>query len=213
MLSARHGCTVSAYPPSRSVNRSCCRRNSSPLIAPVFSSFSSSVLWFFGPSLHHRYAASSLLRPLLTSPRLSPRRSPQVRCRICPLAPPGSTTCVLMTFGLRCSQPACRPQSASLPVRVPTVEGLLPASFSFTSRLRLAVHYGCRHRLRLAPFIQQDSAHAGHTGADFSLQHRDSSRWFLRNAALYYQTLESSQAATSFRQRCGAANPGCKPAF
>lgn len=52
-----------------------------------------------------------------------------------------------------------------LPVRVPTVEGLLPGSFSFTSRLRLAVRYGCRHRLRLAPFIQQDSAHAGHTGA------------------------------------------------
>ena len=25
--------------------------------------------------------------------------------------------------------------------------------------------YGCRHRLRLAPFIQQDAAHAGHTGA------------------------------------------------
>ena len=61
--------------------------------------------------------------------------------------------------------PACRPHPASLPVRVPTVEGLLPASFSFTSRLRLAVRYGCHHRLRLAPFIQLDSAHAGHTGA------------------------------------------------
>jgi hypothetical protein len=54
---------------------------------------------------------------------------------------------------------------ASLPVRVPTVEGFLSASFSFTSRLRLAVRYGCHHRLRLAPFIQLDSAHAGHTGA------------------------------------------------
>jgi hypothetical protein len=42
---------------------------------------------------------------------------------------------------------------------------LLPASFSFTSRLRLAVRYGYRHRFRLAPFIQLDSAHAGHTGA------------------------------------------------
>ena len=70
-----------------------------------------------------------------------------------------------MTFGLRCGSPACRPHPASLPVRVPTVEGLLHAAFSFTSRLRLAFHYGCRHRLRLAPFIQQDSAHAGHTGA------------------------------------------------
>ena len=32
--------------------------------------------------------------------------------------------------------PACRPHPASLPVRVPAVEGLPPASFSFTSRLR-----------------------------------------------------------------------------
>jgi len=122
------------------------RRSSVPSLAP-----------FFGSSALRSTAvtaASSLLRPLLTSPRLSPQRSPQVRCRICSLAPPGSTRCVLMTFGLRCSQPACRPHLASLPVRIPTVEGLLPASFSFTSRLRLAVHYGCRHRLRLAPFIQ-----------------------------------------------------------
>src|SRR5450631_1558137 len=44
-----------------------------------------------------------------------------------------------MTIGLRCCQPACRPHPASLPVRVPTVESLLSASFSFTSRLRLAV--------------------------------------------------------------------------
>src|SRR5450631_4337694 len=69
-----------------------------------------------------------------------------------------------MTIGLCCCSPACRPHQASLPVRVPTVEGLLHASFSFTSRLRLAFRYGCRHRLRLAPFIQLDSAHAGHTG-------------------------------------------------
>src|SRR5450631_4325691 len=70
-----------------------------------------------------------------------------------------------MTFGFCCSQPACRPRPASLPVRVPTVESLLSASFSFPSRLRLAVRYGYRHRFRLAPFIQLDSAHAGHTGA------------------------------------------------
>jgi hypothetical protein len=36
-----------------------------------------------------------------------------------------------MTFGLRCSGPACRPHPASLPVRVPTVESLPPASFGF----------------------------------------------------------------------------------
>ena len=46
-----------------------------------------------------------------------------------------------MTFGLRRSQPACRPHPASLPVRVPAVEGLLRASFSFTSRLRPALRY------------------------------------------------------------------------
>ena len=130
-----------------------------------FSSLSSSVLWFFGPSLQPRYRPSPLLRPLLTSPPLSARRSPQVRSRICPPVPPGSTRCVLMTLGLRCSQPACRPHPASLPVRVPTVESLVRASFSFASRLRLALPYGCRHRLRLAPLIQLDSAHAGHTGA------------------------------------------------
>ncbi len=77
-----------------------------------------------------------------------------------------------MTFGLRCFQPARRPHPASLPVRVPTVESLLRASFSFTSRLRLAFRYGCRHRLRLAPFIQLDSAHAGHTGTGVFACHR-----------------------------------------
>src|SRR5712672_858835 len=133
------------------------------LLAPPSSSFSSSVPWSFGPSLQLHYQPSSLLRPLLTSPPLSPRRSPQVRRRICPLVPPGSTACVLMILGLRCSAPACRPHPASLPVRVPTVEDLLRASFGFTSRLRLAFRYGCRHRLRLAPLIQLDSAHAGHT--------------------------------------------------
>src|SRR5882757_5690958 len=44
-----------------------------------------------------------------------------------------------MIFGLRCSGTACRPHPASLPVRVPTVESLPSASFSFASRLRLAV--------------------------------------------------------------------------
>ena len=54
--SAHHGCTVSAYWHPRVGNRSCCARNSSPHISPVSSSFSSSVLWFFGPSLHRHYS-------------------------------------------------------------------------------------------------------------------------------------------------------------
>ena len=64
-----------------------------------------------------------------------------------------------MTFGLRCSGPARRPHPASLPVRVPTVEGLPPASFSFASRLRLAVQLrlpssapiGSFHPIRFCP--------------------------------------------------------------
>jgi hypothetical protein len=133
--------------------RSCSARDSGSLLAPASSSFSSSVPWFFGPSLQPHYRPSSLLRPLLTSPPLSGRRSPQVRCRISPLAPTDSTGCVLMIFGLRCSAPACRPHPASLPVRVPTVEGLPAASFSFTSRLRLAV------RLRLPSSVPIGSFH------------------------------------------------------
>ncbi len=72
-----------------------------PLGVP-FSSSSSFVPWSFGPLLRRHYPASSLLRPLLTSPPLSRRRSPQGSCRVCPLAPPGFTLCVLVTFGLRC---------------------------------------------------------------------------------------------------------------
>ena len=87
------------------------------------------------------------------SARFSPRRSPQVRCRICPLAPPGSTACVFMIFGLRCSGPACRPHPASLPVRLPAVESLPSASFSYASRLRLAV------QLRLLSLVPIGSFH------------------------------------------------------
>ena len=93
----------------------------------------------FSPSLHRHYPASSLLWLLLTSHSLSAVRSPRVRCVIFPPAPSGSTPHVLMAFGFRCCSPANRPCQASLPVRVPTVEGLPYASFSFTSRLRLAL--------------------------------------------------------------------------
>jgi hypothetical protein len=60
---------------------------------PAFPSSrsSSSVLSSFGPSLHRRCPASSLLRPLLTSARLATGRSPQVRRCLFPFAPPGST--------------------------------------------------------------------------------------------------------------------------
>jgi hypothetical protein len=89
--------------------------------------------------------ASSLLWPLLTSPRLSAQGSPWVN------ADPVPSRCLalrapLMSVGLRLCSPA-RPRSpASTPVRVPTVEGWPPA----LSRESLAVPtwpfgYGCRH--------------------------------------------------------------------
>src|SRR5258708_3824747 len=88
-----------------------------------------------------------------------------------------------MTFGLRCCQPACRPHQASLPVRVPTVESLLSASFSFTSRLRLAVS------LRLPSSAPVGSFHPtrfcpcwAHWRRLSSLLGRDSSRPSLRGS-------------------------------
>ena len=117
---------------------------------------------FFRPSLHGHYPASSLLRHLLTPPPLSRRRSPQVRCRIFPFAPTGSTRCVSDDF-----------RALLFPASLPPAPGLTAGSCSYGRRfatrflqwLHLAFRYGCRHRLRLAPFIQRDSAHAGHTGA------------------------------------------------
>ena len=83
------------------------------------------------PPGFHR--VSSLLWPLLTSPRLSARRSPWVSaepvpaCRLALRAPS-------MTLGLRLCSPA-RPRSpASLPVRVPTVAGLPAALWVSPSR-------------------------------------------------------------------------------
>ncbi len=75
-----------------------------------------------------------------------------------------------MDFGLRGGQHAYRPYAASLPVCVPTVEGLFPASFRLAARLaprdfRSAVPYGYLHRSRQDRFILLESAHAGHTGA------------------------------------------------
>ena len=54
-------------------------------------------------------AAQRTLRRLLTSSPLSRRRSPQVRCRICPSRRLALLDASPMTIGLRCSQPACRP--------------------------------------------------------------------------------------------------------
>jgi hypothetical protein len=96
----------------------------------------------------------------------------RVRCRISSLAPPGPTGCVLMTFGLRCSEPACRPHPASLPVRIPTVGSFPPTSFGFTSRLpwrtcSTGALCGSATVAVIGPdwllSSKLDSAHAGHT--------------------------------------------------
>ena len=78
-----------------------------------------------------------------------------------------------MDFGLHGGQHAYRPYAASLPVRVPTVKGLFPASFGLAARLaphdfRSAVPYGYLHRSRQDRFILRESAHAGHTGVSAS---------------------------------------------
>src|SRR5437763_12468209 len=74
-----------------------------------------------------------------------------------------------MTFGLRCSGPACRPHPASLPVRVPTVEDLPPPSFTLASRLHLAVRLrlpssapiGSFHPIRFCPCWTHPAAASG----------------------------------------------------
>src|SRR6266496_1834769 len=87
-----------------------------------------------------------------------------------------------MTFGLRCSEPACRPHPASLPVRVPTVESLPPASFSFASRLHLAV------RLRLPSSAPVGSFHPtrfcpcwAHWRASVCWRRAENLMWVLEN--------------------------------
>ena len=149
---------------------------------------------------------SSVQRPLLTSLPLSWKRSPQVRCRICPFAPPGSTWCVLMIFGLRCSESACRPHPASLPVRVPTVESLPPGSFSFTSRLRLAV------RLRLPSSAPIGSFHPirfcpcwAHSGRERGVRPTKLS------GACTHVCGRSRPCERIFGQRIRTAIAGCRP--
>lgn len=90
--------------------------------------------WFFGPLLQPFSRPSSLLRPLLTSARLSTRSSPRVRCMNFRPVPSGSTRCVF-----RCRLDFALPSTliariaASLPVRVPTVVPSLETSFALSA--------------------------------------------------------------------------------
>ena len=77
--------------------------------------------WLFGPSLGGRCSASSLLRPLLTSPlRLRWRRSPRVRRCIFLLVPSDSTSCV-----------SCRYRASLWPASSPPARGLSVGSCSY----------------------------------------------------------------------------------
>ena len=102
--SARHGSTASASAcsPFHSPRRGRTLRPGTPgnLWGACVSRSSSFAPWSFGPLLQRRYPPSSLLWPLLTSPSLSRRSSPQVRCCFCPFIPSGSTSHVWMDFGL-----------------------------------------------------------------------------------------------------------------
>ena len=109
----------------------------------------SAALSFFGPSLGPPFcscAPQTLLRPLLTSPRLSTRGSPRVsawsfRSRLWALQH------AVSDFGLRVCSPTRPRHPASLPICVPSVERLPPA----LSRRPLAeatwrFSYGWRHK-------------------------------------------------------------------
>jgi len=102
--SAGHGSTASASAcsPFRSPSqgKDLAARDSGKPLGRVISRSSSFAPWSFGPLLQRRYPPSSLLWPLLTSPSLSRRSSPQVRCCFFPFIPSGSTSHVWMDFGL-----------------------------------------------------------------------------------------------------------------
>ena len=93
------------------------------LLGACVSRSSSFAPWSFGPLLQRRYPPSSLLWPLLTSPSLSRRSSPQVRCCFFPFIPSGSTSHVSDGHG------------ASLwPASLPPVRGLSADSCSYGQR-------------------------------------------------------------------------------
>ena len=93
------------------------------LLGACVSRSSSFAPWSFGPLLQRRYPPSSLQWPLLTSPSLSRRSPPQVRCCFFPFIPSGSTSHVSDGHG------------ASLwPASLPPVRGLSADSCSYGQR-------------------------------------------------------------------------------
>jgi hypothetical protein len=90
-LSGLPGCTLGPSMASRGSDR-CCRAPSFPDSSRLCQECHLKLgTDSFGPSLHRRSSASSLLWPLLTALALSGPSSPRVRCCIFSTAPPGST--------------------------------------------------------------------------------------------------------------------------
>ena len=120
----------------------------------------------FGASLHGRYPASPLLWPLLTASPFSWRSSAQVRCRIYPLVPSGSTECVSDDFWASLFPASSPPAPGLPPVRVPTVESFatrffqlhLAATPCVSLRLPSSAPVGLPSSNKILPI-------AGHTGA------------------------------------------------
>ncbi len=107
----------------------------------IISRSSSFAPWSFGPSLQRHYPPSSLLWLVLTSPSLSRRSSPQVRCCFFPFIPSGSTSHVSDGHG------------ASLCLAsLPPVRGLSAGSCSYGRRfVPRCLQLGPRHPPRDPP--------------------------------------------------------------
>ena len=111
-------------PPSDRAGAGVAARDSGKPLGHCASRCSSLAPWSCGPSLQRRYPPCSLLWPLLTSPPLSRRSSPQLRRCFFPFTPSGSTSHV--SDGSRAS---LRPAS------LPPVRGLSAGSCSYGQRL------------------------------------------------------------------------------
>ena len=138
-------------------------RDSGKPLGRCVSRSSSFAPWSFGPSLQRHYPPSSLLWPLLTSPSLSRRSSPQVRRCFFPFIPSGSTSHVSDGHW------------ASLwPASLPPVRSLSAGSCSYGRKFvprflqLLALRFPTVTSIGSGEYVatHKKTAHAGHTGAD-----------------------------------------------
>ena len=158
-----HGLTASSGSCLPGCDRSCHSWKFQTPFGFGLSSFSSSVLWSFGPLLRQLSSASTLLRPLLTSAGFSSDRSPRVNAGSFTSRRPALPNCLLMPSGFVVPSqlaPATRPLCQFVFLRSKFCLLLLsvwPRGFT------LQFGYGCWHLLPQERFILIDPAHAGHT--------------------------------------------------